>query len=84
MTATALVSGYRPLTASRTAKIRWAKAATVMRFSTPARLYLYDTLLEWLPPALQDVAAARRPCIQAAHPVVREGHLARHRDVAPA
>jgi hypothetical protein len=41
------------------------------------------TLLERLPPDLQDMAAALGPCIQEEPTVVREGHLARHRHVPP-
>jgi hypothetical protein len=38
-------------------------------FSTPAKLYVYETLLERLPPDLQDVAAALGPCIQGEHTI---------------
>jgi hypothetical protein len=49
----------------------------MLGFRTPAILYVYETLLERLPQALQDVAAALRPCIQEEHAVVHERHLAR-------
>jgi hypothetical protein len=48
------------------------------------RLYSCDPLLGRWPPARPDVAAARRPCLQAAHPVGRERDLARPRHGAPA
>jgi hypothetical protein len=63
---------------------RAAKVARRLRSRTPARLSRYDTLLDRLAPDLQDVAAALGECIQAAHAVVRQRHLARHRHVAPA
>jgi hypothetical protein len=47
-------------------------------------LFCSDVVLERLPQDLQDMAAALGPCIQEAHPVVRERHLARPRPVAPA
>jgi hypothetical protein len=40
-------------------------------------------IFQRLSPDLQDVAALG-PCIQAAHPVVREGHLSQQRHVVPA
>lgn len=43
----------------------------------PERFYVDDTPFERLPQDLQDVAAALRQFIQAAHAVEREGHLAR-------
>jgi hypothetical protein len=42
-----------------------------------------DTLLKRLAQDLEDMAAARRPCIQEAHAVVGRRHLARHGHVAP-
>jgi CHASE2 domain-containing sensor protein len=66
------------------AMIRAAVAAKMNRSRTPERLSLYDTFLERLAQHLQDVAAARRPCIQQAPPVVRQRPLAGQRHVAPA
>jgi len=63
---------------------RVAKLIKLLKFRTCGRSYLEDTLLEWLPQDLQDVAAELRQFIQAAHAVVREGHPARHRHAAPA
>ena len=45
---------------------------------------LTNTGFEGLTQDLQEMAAELRPFIQAAHPVLREGQLARHRPVAPA
>jgi hypothetical protein len=42
-----------------------------------------DTLLKRLAQDLEDVAAARRPCIQEEHAMVGQRHLARHRLIAP-
>jgi len=45
-------------------------AAKTNRSMTPARLYLYDTLLERLAQDLKDMAAALGQLIQEAHAVV--------------
>ena len=50
----------------------------------PAKLYVYDTLLERLAQDLQDMAAELGPFIQEKHAVVGQRHVARHGDVAPA
>jgi hypothetical protein len=76
--------GYGPLLELPEVVSRAAKVAKTLTSRMPAKLYSCDTLLERLSQDLQDVAAARRPCIQEEHPVVREGHLARPRHVAPA
>jgi hypothetical protein len=83
-TVTVVVGGYRPVLESFTAIIRRANPVNVLRFRTPARLYVYDTLLERLAQGFEDMAAEFGPCIQEAHAVVRERHLARPRHVAPA
>jgi hypothetical protein len=80
----AVAGGCRAPAASLTAITRRATPAKRLTSRTPARLSLYDTLLERLPQDLQDVAAARRPCLQAAQAVVGQRHLARQRHVAPA
>jgi hypothetical protein len=48
----------------------------------PKRRLFYNSLLERLAQHLQDMAAALGPCIQAAHAVVGQRHLARPRHVA--
>ena len=63
---------------------RAAKPLKLLLFSTPARLYVYDTLLERLAQDLQDMAAALGPFIQEEHAVVGQRHLAGHRYVAAA
>jgi hypothetical protein len=50
---------------------------------TPTRLYVYDTLLERLPPDLQDMAAAGRQLIQQPHAIMGQRHVARHWHLAP-
>jgi hypothetical protein len=40
-----------------------------------ARWFCSDPVREGLASHLQDVATARRPCIQQAHPMVRPRHL---------
>jgi hypothetical protein len=64
--------------------IHWANAATVLRFNTPARLSVYDTLLERLAQDLEHMAATLGPFIQAEDAVVGQRHVAQHRHMAPA
>jgi hypothetical protein len=49
----------------------------------PAKLYVYDTLLERLAQDLQDLAAALGAFIPEQHAVVGQRHLARHGHVGP-
>src|SRR6266511_1288353 len=72
------------LTESLTAITRRANSSKVLRFSTPPKLYSYETLLEWVAQDLKDMAAELGPCIQEAHAMVGQRHVARHRHVAPA
>jgi hypothetical protein len=50
----------------------------------PARLYVYDTILQGLAQDPDDVAAELRPFIQKKDAVVRQRHVARQRHLAPA
>jgi hypothetical protein len=61
-----------------------ARAACAARSRTPARLYLYDPILERLAQDFQDVACALGPCIQKEHAVIRQRHFAGHRHLAAA
>jgi hypothetical protein len=79
-----VVGGYRPPPECFTAMTRSANSAKVLKSRTPERLYLYETLLERLPQDLKDVAAELGPCIQEAHAMVGQRHVARPRHVAPA
>jgi hypothetical protein len=83
-TITVVAGGYRAVPKFLTAMTWRAKSATALIFRTPAKLYIYETLLERLPHDLEDMAAALGPCIQAAHAVVRERHFTLRRHVAPA
>jgi hypothetical protein len=49
---------------------------------TPARLYIYDTLLQRLPQHLEDMAAELRQLIQKEPTMVGQRHLTRHRHMA--
>jgi hypothetical protein len=60
---------------------RWAKLATSHRCMTCGRLYSYDTLLERLPQHFEHMAAELGQFIQQEDAVVRQRHLARHRDL---
>jgi hypothetical protein len=77
------MGSYDTQPARFTVSSRLAKSSKSLRYMTLWRLYLYKTLLEGLAQDLQDVAAARRPFIQQAPPMVRQRHLAGHRHVAP-
>jgi hypothetical protein len=81
---TVVAGGYRAVPESPTAMTWRSKSATALRLRTCGRLYVDETLLEGLAPDLQGVAAALRPCIQPAHPMVGQGHLAGHRHLAAA
>jgi hypothetical protein len=83
MTATVVMGSYRPLPEPPTFVSRAAEVAKTLKLRTPAKLYIYETLLERLAQDLQDMAAALGPCIQAAHAVVGQRHVARQRPVAP-
>jgi hypothetical protein len=55
---TVVVDGYRPLTEFCTAITRRANSAKVLKSRTPAKLYVYETLLERSAQDLEDMAAA--------------------------
>jgi hypothetical protein len=84
VTVTVVVDGYRMLTASLTAMTRRDNSAKELRSRTPAKLYVYDTLLERLAQDLEDMAAEFGPFIQERHAIVGQRHVARHRHMAPA
>jgi hypothetical protein len=79
-----VVVGYHALPESLMALIRKANSVKELRSRTPAKLYVYDTLLEWLAQDLKDMAAELGPCIQEAHAVMGQRHVTRPRHVAPA
>src|SRR5262245_52000177 len=81
-TVTAVMGGYYPLPRSLTAIHRPAHSTRVLRSRTCGRLYAYDALLERLAQDLQDVATELRQLIEKEHPVIRERHVARQRDLA--
>jgi hypothetical protein len=69
---TATVVGvYYVLPDHLTAITRRTNSAKVWRSSTPARLYVYDTLLQRLAADLQHMAAELRQFLPKEHPVVR-------------
>jgi hypothetical protein len=68
-TVTVVVGGYRPLHESFTAITRRANSAKIWRDRTPARLYVYDAVLERLAQDLEDVAAKLRPGLQGEHTI---------------
>jgi hypothetical protein len=84
MIAAVVMGSYRPLPEPPKFVSRAAKVAKTLKLRTPAKLYIYETLLERLPQDLEDMAAELGQFIQAEHAVMGQRHLARHRHVAPA
>ena len=84
VTVTMVVGGYHALPESFTATICKANSAKEVRSRTPAKLYVYGTLLERLAQDLEDLAAALGPFIQEAHAMVGQRLVARHRHMAAA
>jgi hypothetical protein len=82
--AATVLGGYRHLPKPTEVLSRAAKAAKALRSITPARLYLYDTILERLAQDLEPMAAKLGQFIQEEHAIVRQRHLARPRHVAAA
>jgi hypothetical protein len=62
---------------------RMARATSMPKSATPAKLYACEAILEGLAQNLQDMAAVLGPFIQEAHAVVGQRHLAGHRHVTP-
>jgi hypothetical protein len=60
MIVTGEVDGYRALPAFLAAITCRANSARILRFSTPAKLYVYETILERLTQGLKDTALALR------------------------
>jgi hypothetical protein len=79
-----VMGGHYPLLEPPTIVSRAAKVAKTLKSRTPAKIYVYDTLLERLAQDLQDMAAELRQLIQEEHAIMGQRHLARHRHVAPA
>ena len=69
---TVMGSRYWALSSSLEVISRAVRVTKASRLRTPAKLYVHETLLERLPPDLQDVAAELRQFIQEEHTVVRE------------
>jgi hypothetical protein len=62
---------------------RPAKSVRKLNSMSRGRLDLCDPLLEGLPQDLQDIAAGLRQFIQQEASMVRQRHVARHRDLPP-
>jgi hypothetical protein len=67
-----VLGGYGPLLEPPKFVSRAAKVARRLRSSTPAKLYVDETLLERLPQDLQDLAAELGQFAEEEHPVVRQ------------
>jgi hypothetical protein len=81
--ATAMVCRYWALPSSLEIMTRAAKAAKELRSRTPAKLYIYETLLKRLAQDLKDMAAELGQFIQKEHAVMGQRHVARQRHMAP-
>jgi hypothetical protein len=68
-----VVGGYRALLESLTAITLKANPMNVLRSMTPARLYVYDTILEWLAYNLKHMAFEFGPLVSAQKPVMGQG-----------
>jgi hypothetical protein len=84
VTVTVVVGSYCPRPTSLPASIRLANSAKALRSRTCGRLYSCDTLLERLAEHCEDVPPALGAFVQEEHPMVRQRHLARQRDLAAA
>ena len=62
--------GYGPLLEPPEVVSRAAKVARTLKSRTPAKLYVYETLLERLAPDLEDMAAALGGLIQEAYAIM--------------
>lgn len=71
MTVTVAVDGYWTRAEPLKLSSRAAKVARRLRSRTPAKLYVYETLLQLLAQDIQDVAAEFRKFIQEKNAVVR-------------
>jgi hypothetical protein len=80
---TVVVGGYCRLPKPTEVVSRAAKIAKTLKSRTPAKLYVYETLLERLTQDLQDMATELGQFIQEEHAIVGQRHFTRHRHVAP-
>jgi hypothetical protein len=55
MTATVVMGSYRPLPEPPMFVSRAAKVAKTLKLRTPAKLYIYETLLSWPPENFKDL-----------------------------
>ena len=77
MTLTVVVGSYHLLLEPTEVTSCASKSMKELRFATPSRLYVYDTILQLLTQDLQDVAAEFTKFIQEKNAVVRPRHFAR-------
>jgi hypothetical protein len=77
MTLTVVVGSYHLLLEPTEVTSCASKSMKELRFATPSRLYVYDTILQLLAQDLQDVAAEFTKFIQEKNAVVRPRHFAR-------
>ena len=68
-----VMGGYGPLLEPPEVMSRAAKVAKTLRFRTPAKLYIYETLLEWLAYNLKHMAFEFGPLVSAQKPVMGQG-----------
>jgi hypothetical protein len=79
-----VTGGYYPLLEPPAVVSRAAKVATTLQSRSPAKLYVYETLLKRLAQDPEHMEAELWQLIQEEHAIVGQRHLARHRHLPPA
>jgi hypothetical protein len=79
MTATVVMGSYRPLPEPPKFASCAAKAAKTLKLRTPAKLYIYETLLKWLAYNLKHIALEFGSVVSALKPVMGQGRQFRGR-----
>jgi hypothetical protein len=79
-----VTGGYYPLLEPPAVVSRAAKVATTLQSRSPAKLYVYETLLKRLAQDPEHMEAELWQLIQEEHAMVGQRHLARHRHLPPA
>jgi hypothetical protein len=78
VTGTVVMGGYRALPECLTTITRRANSAKVLRSRTPAKLYVYDTLLQRLARDLQHMTPELGKLIQTEYAVMCQRYVPRH------
>jgi hypothetical protein len=79
-----VMAGYGPLLEPPEVASRAAKVATTLKSRTPARLYVYDAVLQGLAQDLQDMPFELGQPVEEEDAVMRQRRLAGHGDLPAA